>query len=440
MSDQYTYSDINTSCSTNSDCDIYNEDGSGYPQGEWDCVNDKCILRCYDDNDCGTNNMCIPVPGTTIQKCSDTTYQDNLAGCLPESNYNNFEKDMNISNSTDTNESLRSCVQWARKQSCDGGDCNYLVYKEPVQTPIDMDNISSKIVCTDDESNYSYITSKVKAYCKSDDRYSTNCAYDIPDPVKNVATEDIANCTNFKVVTTYKCVNQDETNTLETTLDDPITLSCPLGDGSDFKAKCAVGHIDSAEINQYTVATDSADCKYPLYKIPPLYSSQADLDQIMSSANDKELQSLQEELEDSQEQLLQLKVRKFQNEQRLFENNELTYDEAYALMTEMNKQKEEQIELQNQERMDTLKSELSSVFQTQQTTANSLNVLEERKINDATGKLNNLDRQINTITSNIVKTQTKEMIQVGIIKFLFILFIIVAILAVMTFIYFNAKK
>jgi hypothetical protein len=434
MSDQYNYTDTDQ-CSTSSDCEAYNNDDSGYPQGQWDCVDGKCVLRCYDDSDCGTNNMCIPTDG--VQKCSDITYQDNIEGCLTESAYANFEKDANISNSADTNESLRSCVKWARKQTCNGEHCNYLVYKEPIQTPIDINGIDVKVVCSDDSTKYYPITSKVKEYCA--DKDSTNCVYNIPDLVKQDAMANIQDCTNYKVVTTYSCVNQDETTTSEGTLSDPVTLSCPLGDGNDFKAKCAVGNADSDEIGQYVVSNDAADCKYPLYKIPPLYSSQADLDTIMQSASDKELQNIQEELETVHDQMLELKVKKFMNEQRLLGNSDLDYDEAYALMEEMEKEKEEQIEQSNQAKIDALESELSSVFTQQQKTAKSLNIIEERRIDDAKGKLDNLDRQINTITSNIVKTQTKESIQVSIIKFLFILFIIVGILAVATLIYFNAK-
>ena len=72
----------------------------------------------------------------------------------------------NISNSDDINESLRSCIKWSRQQTCNGGDCNYLVYKEPVQTPIDINNnnLNVKIRCKGGD-NVRTITGDVQTYC-----------------------------------------------------------------------------------------------------------------------------------------------------------------------------------------------------------------------------------------------------------------------------------
>ena len=136
----YDYSQTK-SCSDTDDCtQYYNNDTSGYPNGNWECSSEqKCILTCFDDDECGLNNMCAYDSDDKNQKCSNLDYQDLSVGCISENDATTkFINNGNISNSDDINKSLRSCIKWSRQQTCNGGDCNYLVYKEPVQTPIDI--------------------------------------------------------------------------------------------------------------------------------------------------------------------------------------------------------------------------------------------------------------------------------------------------------------
>ena len=85
-----------------------------------------------------------------------------------------------------------------------------------------------------------------------------SCVYDIPSDTIESVKNNNTNCTEFEVLTEYGCVNQDGTNTNITSLDDPITLTCPTGDASSFKAKCMTAHVDSSEL---TFISD--DCSNP---------------------------------------------------------------------------------------------------------------------------------------------------------------------------------
>ena len=72
----YDYSQT-ISCSNTNDCnEYYNTDTSGYPNDILRCNNEKCVLTCFNDDDCGQNNMCAYDPDNKIQKCSNLDYQD----------------------------------------------------------------------------------------------------------------------------------------------------------------------------------------------------------------------------------------------------------------------------------------------------------------------------------------------------------------------------
>ena len=430
----YDYSQTQK-CSNSDECtQYYNTDTSGYPNGNWECESEKCVLKCFNDDDCGQNNMCIYDSDNKIQKCSNLDYQDLSIGCISEDQANSKFRDRgNSSNSDDVNESLRSCIKWSRQQSCNGEDCNYLIYKEPIQTPIDINNnLSIKIKCKGGDTVRT-ITGDVKTYCTSQNPDS--CVYDIPSDTIDSIRNNNSNCNEFEVVTEYGCVNQDGTNTNKTNLNEPISITCPTGDRTPFDAKCMTAHVDPSELT--FISND--DCQNRVYKVPLMYSTEADLKEIMSSAENAELKSIQEQLEETKDKMYELKVRQFKSWQKSL-GNELDTNQAIQMMDQLEEERKEQIEQQRHTQINNLESELLDAHNNQVMTMNNLNNIEQSRIDESRHKLDSLDGKLNTITSNIVKTQTKEAVQVGIIKFLFVLLMIFFIFAVITFLYFNIKK
>ena len=378
--------------------------------------------------------MCAYDSDNKIQKCSNLDYQDLSVGCISDDlATTKFINNGNISNSDDINESLRSCIKWSRQQTCNGGDCNYLVYKEPVQTPIDINNnLNVKIRCKGGDTVRT-ITGDVKQYCMNEN--ADSCVYDIPISTIEDVKNNNSNCTEFEVSTEYGCINQDGTNTNVTSLHEPISLTCPTGDGSSFKAKCMTAYVDSSDL---TFISDD-DCQNPVYKVPLMYSNEADLKEIMSSADNSELLSIQEQLEETREKMDELKLRQFINWQQTL-GNDLDETQAREMMEQIEAERQEKIQQERQAQINNLESKLSNAYNGQITTMNNLNNIEQSRINESRNKLDNLDGELNTITSKIVKTQTKEVVQVGIIKFLFILLIIFFVFLAITFLYFNIKK
>ena len=430
----YDYSQTQKCLNSDECSQYYNNDTSGYPNGNWECENEKCVLKCFNDDDCGQNNMCTYDSDNKIQKCSNLDYQDLSLGCISEDQANSkFLQRGNSSNSDDVNESLRSCIKWSRQQSCNGEDCNYLIYKEPIQTPIDINNnLSIKIKCKGGDTVRT-ITGDVRKYCSG--KNPDSCVYDIPSDTIDSVRNNNSNCNEFEVVTEYGCINQEGTNTNTTSLDEPISLTCPTGDGSSFNAKCMTSHVNPTELKFIS----ENNCQNPVYKVPLMYSTEADLKEIMSSAKNAELKSIQEQLKDTKEKMNELKIRQFKSWQKSL-GNELDTNEAIQLMEQLEEERKEHIEEKRHSEINNLESELSRSVNSQVMTMNNLNNIEQSRINESRHKLDSLDGTLNTITSNIVKTQTKEAVQVGIIKFLFVLLMIFFIFAVITFIYFNIKK
>ena len=274
----------------------------------------------------------------------------------------------------------------------------------------------------------------MRDYCNNSQN-PDSCIYDIPSSTIEDVKSNGANCTDFEVLTEYGCINQDGTNKKVTSLDEPISLTCPTGDGSSFKAKCMTAYVDSSDL---TFISDD-DCQNPVYKVPLMYSNEADLKEIMSSADNSELLSIQEQLEETREKMDELKLRQFISWQQSL-GNDLDETQAREMMEQIETQREEQIEQKRQAQINNLESELSNAYNGQITTMNNLNNIEQSRINESRNKLDNLDGELNTITSKIIKTQTKEVVQVGIIKFLFILLIIFFVFLAITFLYFNIKK
>lgn len=430
----YDYSQTQSCSNTNECLQYYNTDTSGYPNGNWECNNEKCVLTCFNDDDCGLNNMCAYDSDNKIQKCSNLDYQDLSVGCISdELATTKFINNGNISNSDDINESLRSCIKWSRQQTCNGGDCNYLVYKEPVQTPIDINNNLNVEIRCKGGNTIQTITGDVQEYCM--DENADSCVYDIPSSTIEYATNNATNCAELEVTTEYGCVNQEGTNTNITSINEPIKLTCPTGDASSFKAKCMTAYVDPSELK--FISDD--DCQNPTYKVPLMYSNEADLREIMSSAENAELKSIQEQLEETREKMDELKVRQFISWQKTL-GNELEYDEAKQMMEQIEAERQEKIQQERQAQINNLESKLSDAYNGQITTMNNLSNIEDKRINESKDKLDNLDGELNTITSKIIKTQTKESVQVGIIKFLFILLMIFFIFLAITFLYFNIKK
>ena len=138
-----------------------------------------------------------------------------------------------------------------------------------------------------------------------------------------------------------------------------------------------------------------------------MYSNEADLKEIMSSAENAELQSIQEQLEETKEKMDELRVRQFMSWQKTL-GNDLNSSQAKQMMDQLEAEKEEQIKQKRQAQIDNLESELSQAYNNQITAMNNLNNIEQSRINESKHKLDNLDGKLNTITSNIVKTLTKE--------------------------------
>lgn len=439
------YSDT-ISCTSTNQCTV--KYGSN---GNWVCDdnNQKCVKKCSNDSDCGSTNkkFCMYDSEAGYNKCNDKDYQSLSVGCLSESDLESIKSSANVTSIESNTSSIDKCVDWARNQTCDGsGKCEYMIYKEAIDTPIDWDNFSANVTCG---SNTYSISSKLKQGCLNNGTYSS-CVYDESNSVLTSALQDAVNelgydgsCTDYKLNYSYKCQNepdgQTSTNSVNFTSGEidkvSVNMSCPVGDSSAVQPVCISTNLSNTHSNN----TNPNTCSYPIYNVPNYYS-ESQLASMAETQYASQVNQISEEIAQSTQNQEYLRAKQIMLQQRMSGQTNFTITDAYNLIQEEEQQNTTNQQTYNASLQNTFNKRMMNNLQLQRNDSINISKLENEKLLKNKKNLNGLDKRINTITNNIYKSQKTEQLNVKITYFLSIFLLIIFLLAILIFIFIIVKK
>ena len=447
MSNEINYSDT-VSCTTTNQCSLK------YGSNEnWVCNdnNQKCEKKCYSDSDCGNNKYCMYDSESGYNKCSDKDYESLSMGCLPESDLTSIKNSANVTSVESNSSSIDKCVNWSRNQTCDGdGKCEYMIYKEAIDTPIDWENFSANVSCN--SSNYS-ITSKLKTGCQQNGTYST-CVYDESNSLLTSALQDAVNelnyngnCTDYELNYSYKCKNepseQTSTNNVSFKSNEigkvSVNIKCPIGDPDDIKPVCISTNLSDSQKSKFSSNTNPNTCSYPIYNVPNYYSS-SQLENMAETQYSNEYNKISEELQKNNKNEQNLIARKIMVQQRMNGNNNFSINDAYKLIEEEEQQNEKLTKSYYNSIKDNFDKKIINNMKLQKNDAINISKLVNEKIIGNKKNLSGLDKKINNITNNIYKSQKTEQLNVKVTYFLSIFLLVILILAILIFIFIIVKN
>ena len=437
--------DNTTSCTNDSQCKL------AYSNDNWVCdtTNSKCALKCFSDTVCGENKYCGYNSDLKMNKCQDKNFDTMSAGCIPDSNISSVQSNANVTNVSSNKSSIENCVSWARTQTCDSNQkCNYMIYKEAIDTPIDWDNFTAKVSCGSD--SYS-ITSKLKNGCTSNGDYN-NCVYnssnsllkDILTTTVNDAINELnynGTCTDYTLNYSYKCQNEPSGQTASKSVnftsdevnDLSVDITCPISESSDIESKCMATNLTDTQISSFSSNTDPNNCSYPLYNTPIIYS-QSDLNSVSQDVYNEELISIEQELGQIETNEQTLEAKKLMLQKRLAGDTDFSLSDAFQILAERENESSQNALLYNQSMYNSFTNKISKNLKLQRNDSHKLNNLENKRILNNKKNLDGLDKEINTITNKIYKSQKKEQINVKVTYFLSLFLGIVFAIAALIFI------
>lgn len=407
------------------------------------------MSSCFSDSECNTDTPYCKFNSELKQnQCINI---DTMAtSCVKESDIDSVRNSMEFSSNVS---SLQDCINFARSQSCNGGKCDYMVYKDAAETPIDLTSIVAKISCNSISNNMTEainnaFTEILKGLCQnsgSSDKCTINTSNTEFKNSVNFLTNFLktingGSCPEYDITYSYKCESgtQTKTKTLkftDNTINDvSLNLTCPINDNTSSGAVCLVGSS-----NPGNTGTSSSDCSYPVYNVPNYYSNN-EINDMLANQYKNEIQSIEEEMNDAKQTERRLKAEKLMVEQQYNGNTDFTMEDAYNMLDQQEAEREALIAEQNQQLYNSFSTKIQQNLDLQQNDNSKLKNLENEKLVHNDGDLNNLDQEINTITNKIYKSQKTEELNVKITGFLSLFLGIIFLIAIVVFIFIVVKK
>ena len=407
------------------------------------------MSSCYSDSDCNSSKpYCKYDSELTQNHCINI---DTMAtSCVKESDIDSVRNSMEYSSNAS---SLQDCINFARSQSCNGGKCDYMVYKDAEETPIDLTSIEAKISCNSLSNNMTdainnAFTEILRGLCQNSSS-SDKCTINTSNNEFSGLLVSLTNvlkainggsCPEYDITYSYKCQNSNKTATktlkfTDNTINDvTLNLSCPIDNDTSSGAVCLVGSS-----NPGTTSTTSSDCSYSVYNVPNYYSKN-EIKDILANQYQNELQSIEEEMNDAKQKERRLKAERLMLEQQYNGNTDFTMEDAYNMLDQQEADREAAIAEQNQQLYNSFSTKIQQNLDLQQNDNSKLKNLENEKLVHNDGDLNDLDQKINTITNKIYKSQKTEELNVKITGFLSLFLGIIFAIAIVVFIFIVIKK
>lgn len=399
------------------------------------------MSSCNSDSDCNSNKPYCKYDSELKQNhCINI---DTMAtSCVKKSDIDSIRNSMEYSSNAS---SLQDCINFARSQTCNGGKCEYMVYKDAEETPIDLTSIEAKLKCGNTTFD---VTEIIKSICLGLAPGDSNTC-NINSSNSTIGSSLLAfipllasgGCNEYELEYSYKCQNIDKTATKTIKFnagnvnDVTLNLTCPIDDDNTSSgAVCLVGSS-----NPGNTSTSSSDCSYPVYNVPNYYSNN-EINDILANQYQNELQSIEEEMNNAKQKERRLKAERLMLEKQYNGNTDFTMEDAYNMLDQQEADREAVIAEQNQQLYNSFSTKIQQNLDLQQNDNSKLKNLENEKLVYYDGNLNDLDQEINTITNKIYKSQKTEELNVKITGFLSLFLGIIFAIAIVVFIFIVVKK
>jgi len=398
------------------------------------------MSSCFSDSECNTDAPYCKFNSELKQnQCINI---DTMAtSCVKGSDIDSVKNSMEFSSNAS---SLQDCINFARSQSCNDGKCDYMVYKDAVETPIDLTSITATLKCGNTTFNVSDI---IKQMCIDLSTGNSNtCNLNSSNSIIEnillilIPTLDTGGCNKYELEYSYKCQNSDQTATktvkfnADNVNDVSLNITCPIDDDMSSGAICLAGSS-----NPGTISTSSSDCSYPVYNVPNYYSNN-EINDMLANQYQNELQSIEDDMDEAKQTERRLKAERLMLEQQYNGNTDFTIEDAYNMLDQQEADRETAIAEQNQQLYNSFSTKIEQNLDLQQNDNSKLKNLENEKLIYNDGDLNNLDKEINTITNKIYKSQKTEELNVKITGFLSLFLGIIFAIAIVVFIFIVIKN
>jgi len=441
-------------CSSTNQCNL--KYGSNT---NWVC-NDKtkkCNLTCDKDSDCGENKYCSYNTYLNNNVCINIDYENLNIGCLNDSDLEAFKKNANITSIDSNNKSISDCVEWGRNQKCDGDQkCDYMVYKEPKESQIDWDSFKAQVDCSGHSTS---VAAKIRDICtqnsdpnkctmdRTNDEMRLMLANILHDGSKESDYNGRCGDSDYKFSYSYKCKDvpdskeksgeiyfgkslgsADEINGFE--------MKCPVDDTVDLKATCMAGNLTEKQRESFVKNDNPNSCSYPIYNLPNTYTK-TELKTFLESKYKADQERIAKEIKKANDNEQDLRIQQFMYKKRMQGDMNFSYIDAKNILAE---EEASNIAAQKQykrEQKQKLNNKIMNNIKLQKKDSVRISRLENDRLVNNKKTLDDLDRRISTITSNIYNSQKKEKLNVKVTYFLSIFLLIIFLLAILIFIVMN---
>ena len=306
------------------------------------------VRICNLDNDCLERQFCSFNDKSLKHECIADDKKLLYMGCLNTSKYNEFDKI--DSKSTEDHESMKSCIDFVRRQKNKNGFYyNYMVFKNKKNAFVDPNTINvylkcdkevlmampSKdffdLKCTDDQKNCVLIPNNTfKSFVKSNKKVcGGKLSLDVEYSCEN---EDLQN--KFNIPFEFKNMNKLK-----------IEIKCPVNlEDSRFQSKCTATYFDTDNSNpgnfKYLDLLDKnvkpEDCVQPVYKVPRIVSDIDVYKQLIEKKKEDDIQDYNKMLDNKEEELNKIRMEKLKIKFKANTGVDLDDEEAHS-MVEFNK-------------------------------------------------------------------------------------------------------
>lgn len=301
---------------------------------------------CSFDNDCEDGAYCAFDEKELNHYCISSDVNDMYYGCMDTDKIGEFESIQ--SNSNLENKSIKSCIDFSRKQlNGDGFEYNYMIYKPKKNVYVDTTTLNIYLKCGE----------QVLATIPYNDYFTLKCSENqercilhAKDSLENFIKQNIQNCNKevyLEVV--YSCENENIKKTLKIDIDMAnyikinVPIQCPVdGNNDKFTSKCSslyMNDADQSHKNSINKNKSLYECSNPVYKLPRHVADINKYKKKQVKQANIEIQDYDNKINEKLADLKRLKAEKYIKLKQIQTGEIISFDDAMEIINGMSIQK-----------------------------------------------------------------------------------------------------